>query len=257
MIITSLQNSKIKFLQKLLDKSRERKKNKLFTVEGIQENEFALNNNYKPKEFYVCESIYNGDLDLSSEVNYISSQVYQKVAFRGSTEGIIGVYHQKENILEEDLSENSTVLIVESVEKPGNLGAILRTCEAFSVDLVLICDERVDIYNPNVIRSSVGCVFSVPTLSLSKEECYEFCKKQNIKLYSTFMNEEYKSIWEVNYRTKSGLIFGTEHEGVSDFWKDKIEMNVLIPISGTVDSFNVSNAIAIGLYEVYRQKNVT
>ena len=253
-IISSFQNNRIKTIVKLSEKSRERKKNNLFVVEGVQENNFALKNNFQPKEFYICSSILHENFDFSVPVYEVTESIYQKIAFRGSTEGIIGIYHEnKSDVNSIQLSVNPKVLIIESIEKPGNLGAILRSCEAFSIDLLMICDEKVDVYNPNVIRSSVGCVFSVPIISCSKEDGYDFCKKHNLQIFTTFINETAKDIWKVELNN-CALVFGTEHSGISPFWLEKTVKNVLIPMSGTIDSLNVSNAIAISLYEMNRQR---
>lgn len=252
-IISSTQNLRIKNLIKLSEKSRERKKNNLFVVEGVQENNFALKNNFKPKEFYICSSILKEDFNFSIPVYEVTEAIYQKIAFRGTTEGIIGIYHENQTDINSiKLLKNPKILIIESVEKPGNLGAILRSCEAFSIDLLMICDEKVDIFNPNVIRSSVGCAFSVPVVSCSKEIGYEFCIKNKLKIFTTFMNETAKEIWNVELKN-CALVFGTEHSGISPFWLEKTHQNVLIPMSGTIDSLNVSNAIAISLYEISRQ----
>ncbi len=253
-IISSTQNPRIKNIIKLSEKSRERKKNNLFVVEGIQENKFALKNNYQPKEFYVCSSIFKENFNFLVPVYQITESIYDKIAFRGTTEGIIGIYHEeKQDINSIQLPENPKVLIIESIEKPGNLGAILRSCEAFSVDLLIICDEKVDVYNPNVIRSSVGCVFPISIISCSKEESYEFCKNNNLQIFTTFMNETAKEIWKVELKN-CALVFGTEHSGISPFWLEKTKQNIIIPMTGTIDSLNVSNAIAICLYEMNRQR---
>ena len=253
MIIESLQNEKIKNLNRLITDNRFRKKSGIFVVEGKQENERALQFGFENIEFYICENIF-GINHPEGKIHFVSSQVYEKLAYRGSSEGIIGIYKTKEfNLNEFSPEENASVIVVESVEKPGNLGAILRSCEAFGIDALIVTDTKVDFYNPNVLRSSVGCFFGMNVFSASNEETLAFLQKNNFKIYTTFMDESAEDLYQKNFTEKSALFFGTEHSGLSDFWLNKGE-NILIPMSGTIDSLNLSNAVAIACYEILRQK---
>ena len=253
MIIESLQNEKIKNLNRLITDNRFRKKSGIFVVEGKQENERALQFGFENIEFYICENIF-GINHPEGKIYFVSSQVYEKLAYRGSSEGIIGIYKTKEfNLNEFSPEENASVIVVESVEKPGNLGAILRSCEAFGIDALIVTDTKVDFYNPNVLRSSVGCFFGMNVFSASNEETLAFLQKNNFKIYTTFMDESAEDLYQKNFTEKSALFFGTEHSGLSDFWLNKGE-NILIPMSGTIDSLNLSNAVAIACYEILRQK---
>ena len=253
MIIESLQNEKIKNLNRLITDNRFRKKSGIFVVEGKQENERALQFGFENIEFYICENIF-GINHPEGKIHFVSSQVYEKLAYRGSSEGIIGIYKTKEfNLNEFSPEENASVIVVESVEKPGNLGAILRSCEAFGIDALIVTDTKVDFYNPNVLRSSVGCFFGMNVFSASNEETLAFLQKNNFKIYTTFMDESAEDLYQKNFTEKSVLFFGTEHSGLSDFWLNKGE-NILIPMSGTIDSLNLSNAVAISCYEILRQK---
>ena len=253
MIIESLQNEKIKNLNRLITDNRFRKKSGIFVVEGKQENERALQFGFENIEFYICENIF-GINHPEGKIHFVSSQVYEKLAYRGSSEGIIGIYKTKEfNLNEFSPEENASVIVVESVEKPGNLGAILRSCEAFSIDALIVTDTKVDFYNPNVLRSSVGCFFGMNVFSASNEETLAFLQKNNFKIFTTFMDESAEDLYKMNFTEKSALFFGTEHSGLSDFWLNKGE-NILIPMSGTIDSLNLSNAVAIACYEILRQK---
>ena len=253
MIIESLQNEKIKNLNRLITDNRFRKKSGIFVVEGKQENERALQFGFENIEFYICENIF-GINHPEGKIHFVSSQVYEKLAYRGSSEGIIGIYKTKEfNLNEFSPEENASVIVVESVEKPGNLGAILRSCEAFGIDALIVTDTKVDFYNPNVLRSSVGCFFGMNVFSASNEETLAFLQKNNFKIYTTFMDESAEDLYKKNFTEKSALFFGTEHSGLSDFWLNKGE-NILIPMSGTIDSLNLSNAVAIACYEILRQK---
>ena len=253
MTIESLQNEKIKNLNRLITDNRFRKKSGIFVVEGKQENERALQFGFENVEFYICENIF-GINHPEGKIHFVSSQVYEKLAYRGSSEGIIGIYKTKEfNLNEFSPEENASVIVVESVEKPGNLGAILRSCEAFGIDALIVTDTKVDFYNPNVLRSSVGCFFGMNVFSASNEETLAFLQKNNFKIYTTFMDESAEDLYKKNFTEKSALFFGTEHSGLSDFWLNKGE-NILIPMAGTIDSLNLSNAVAIACYEILRQK---
>ena len=253
MIIESLQNEKIKNLNRIITDNRFRKKSGVFVVEGKQENERALQFGFENIEFYICENIF-GINHPEGKIHFVSSQVYEKLAYRGSSEGIIGIYKTKEfNLNEFSPKENASIIVVESVEKPGNLGAILRSCEAFGIDALIVTDTKVDFYNPNVLRSSVGCFFGMNVFSATNEETLAFLQKNNFKIYTTFMDESAEDLYKKNFTEKSALFFGTEHSGLSDFWLNKGE-NILIPMAGTIDSLNLSNAVAIACYEILRQK---
>ena len=253
MTIESLQNEKIKNLNRLITDNRFRKKSGVFVVEGKQENERALQFGFENIEFYICENIF-GINHPEGKIHFVSSQVYEKLAYRGSSEGIIGIYKTKEfNLNEFSPKENASIIVVESVEKPGNLGAILRSCEAFGINALIVTDTKVDFYNPNVLRSSVGCFFGMNVFSASNEETLAFLQKNNFKIYTTFMDESAEDLYQKNFTEKSALFFGTEHSGLSDFWLNKGE-NILIPMAGTIDSLNLSNAVAIACYEILRQK---
>lgn len=257
MQIDSLQNPRIKSLLKLQQKSRERKKQKLFVVEGIQENKLALDSGFKNKEFYVVEDLFNSAFDLSNhQTFYVSSALFEKVSYRGSTGGIIGIYSiQQQELRNIILPENATIVILEGVEKPGNLGAVLRSCDGAGVDLLIVCDPLTDFYNPNVIRSSVGTVFTCSIISEEKEEVVKWLKENDVKINSTFLREETKSLYDVNFSGKSAIVLGTEATGLSDFWLEHSDELIKIPMNGKVDSLNVSNAAAICIYEALRQKS--
>lgn len=254
MLIESFQNDKIKNVTRLLTDNRFRKKSGLFTVEGQQENERAIRYAYEPTEYFICESIFNGDIPQAGKIHYVSDKVYEKIAYRGTSEGIIGVYETKELPISSLMpAEQSTVIVVEGIEKPGNLGAILRSCEAFGIDALIITDGKTDFYNPNVIRSSVGCLFGMKVFQAGNAEVLEFLQNNGFNLYTTLMDETAEDICTRDFRKRSAVLFGTEHSGLSDFWIGKGK-NTLIPMSGSIDSLNLSNAVAITCYEALRQK---
>ncbi len=256
MQIESLQNPKIKNLLKLQEKSRERKKQGLFIVEGIQENQLAQDAGFEPMEFFICPDIFPNSFEIKiSNQNEVSKSLFEKIAYRGTTGGVIGVYIIKtKGVSNVQLPENSLIVVLESVEKPGNLGAVLRTCDGAGVDLVVVCDPLVDFFNPNVIRSSVGTIFTNQLVSTTKEELVSWLKKEKVQIISTFLNENTKSLYDVNFSKSSAIVFGTEAFGLTDFWVENSDELIKIPMKGKVDSLNVSNAAAICIYEAVRQK---
>ena len=253
MLLESLQNDKIKNVIRLNTDNRFRRKSGYFVVEGKQENERALQFGYEADHFFICESIFEEDFP-KGKLHLVSDKMYEKIAYRGTSEGIIGVYKTKSADLPQfKPKENSSVIIVESIEKPGNLGAILRSCEAFGIDALIVTDAKTDFYNPNVIRSSVGCLFGMNIFTSSNDDLYEFLQQHDFKIFTTLMDESAEDLYKKNFTKGSALLFGTEHSGLSDFWTGKGE-NTLIPMSGSIDSLNLSNAVAISCYEILRQK---
>jgi TrmH family RNA methyltransferase len=208
MIIESLQNEKIKNLNRLITDNRFRKKSGVFVVEGQQENERALQFGFENIEFFICEPIF-GINHPEGKKHFVSAQVYEKLAYRGTSEGIIGIYKAKEfNLKEYQPKENASVIVVESIEKPGNLGAILRSCEAFGIDALIVTDTKVDFYNPNVLRSSVGCFFGMNVFSATNEETLAFLQENQFKIFTTFMDESAEDIYKKNFNEKSALFSG-------------------------------------------------
>ena len=257
MQIESLQNPRIKNLLKLQEKSRERKNQGLFLVEGTQENELALKGGYEAVEIYICEDIYEANIRFNQVKKFeITRAIFEKIAYRKSTGGIIGVYKTKSSGLADlNLPNNPLVVVLEAVEKPGNLGAVLRTGDGAKVDAVIVCDETVDFFNPNVIRSSVGTLFTNQIASATKEDVLTYLKDRNIQVVSTFLRDETISLYDANFTQGSAIILGTEATGLSDFWADYSDVLIKIPMLGFVDSLNVSNAAAICVYEAVRQRN--
>lgn len=254
-MIESSQNEKIKYLSRLITDNRFRKKTGLFVVEGKQENARATCYGYIVEEIFLCESIFDEDFPKGN-ITLVSEKIYEKLAYRGSSEGIIGIYKTKDkNILDYSPTENASAIVIESVEKPGNLGAILRSCEAFGIEALFVTDNKVDIYNPNVIRSSVGCLFGMTIFQSSNEETLSFLKENNYQILTTNMHQNAEEIQKKILTKKTAILFGTEHSGLSEFWDNKGE-NVLIPMAGSIDSLNLSNAVAISCYEILRQRKI-
>lgn len=258
-ILTSTQNPKIKSLM-ALEKPRERRKQCLFLVEGKREIQLALETGYKIGNLFYCEDIISrkeiDQLGFQDKLIIpVAREVFEKIAIRESTGGMIAVAEQKVHRLDQiKLSKNPLVLVLEAVEKPGNLGAILRTADAAAVDAVIICDPQTDFYNPNVIRSSVGCVFTTQLAACSSEEAIAWLKKNNISIYCTYLKAA-KPYHEVNYTQPSAIVMGTEATGLSEVWVKNSNANIIIPMGGKIDSLNVSNATAIVAFEARRQRN--
>jgi len=256
--ITSTQNPKVKSLLSL-EKPRERRKQQLFIVEGAQEVRMALEAGYKIGNIFFCEEILDqkesGDLLRDDKLLVpVSREVFDKIAIRESTGGILAVAEQKAHRLEDIvLSKNPLLLILEAVEKPGNLGAILRTADAAGVDAVIICDPQTDFYNPNVIRSSVGCVFNKQIASATSEETIAWLKKNHVNIFCTYLKAS-QPYHEVDYTQSSAIVMGTEATGLSDLWVENATANIIIPMLGKIDSMNVSNAAAVVVYEAMRQR---
>lgn len=256
--ITSTQNPKIKSLL-TLEKPRERRKQNLFVVEGAQEVRMALEAGYTISNVFFCEEIID-QRDVTDLVRDerllvpVSREVFDKIAVRESTGGLLAVAEQKTHRLEDiHLRKNPLLLILEGVEKPGNLGAILRTADAAGVDAVIICDPQTDFYNPNVIRSSVGCVFTKQIASATSDETIAWLKKNNVSIFCTYLKASHP-YHEVDYRSSSAIVMGTEATGLSDVWVKNATANIIIPMLGKIDSMNVSNAAAVVVYEAMRQR---
>ena len=222
-IITSVQNARIKHVVALQLKSSLRREKGLFVVEGQREIEHCIACGYEITELFVIDSLgYSGGIPAT----VVTPQVYEKMAYRERTEGIIAVAKCKEHRLDDlHLKEKPLVVVIESVEKPGNLGAILRTAEAAGVDAVMVCDPLTDLYNPNLIRASIGGV----------QDSYDY--------YDYDMHEA------------TAIVMGTESTGLTQQWREAADAHIRIPMLGRLDSLNVSVSAAILMYEAVRQRN--
>ncbi|MFY9243979.1 MAG: RNA methyltransferase [Polaribacter sp.] len=259
--ITSIQNSYIKNLLKLQEKSRERKKQGLFLIEGKREIYLAIEANYKFDTvlFYADLISENDILTLfNSNINRIeiSKEVYQKLAYRDSTEGIIAVAKTKNFSLKniQFTNDKPLILVAESIEKPGNIGALLRTADAANIDAVFIANPKSDLYNSNIIRSSVGCLFTNQIAVGSSEEIITFLKEKNIAIYATTLQNS-NEYHQENYTKASAIVVGTEATGLSEIFREKATQNINIPMQGKIDSMNVSVAAAIVIFEAKRQRD--
>ena len=259
--ITSAQNPFIKSLVLLQEKAKARKQSGQFLIEGIREIELAIKGNYQLETLlFVSEVISETQVrklmgkNSSSDLIEISKEVYQKLAYRDTTEGIIAVAKTKSHSLTElQLPENPLLLIMESIEKPGNIGAMLRTCDAAKVDAVLIADAKTDLYNPNMVRSSVGCLFTNQIAVGTTEEIIDYLQQNNINFYSATLQNS-TSYHTQDFTKPTALVVGTEATGLSKAWREEATQNIIIPMQGEIDSMNVSVAAAVLIFEAKRQR---
>ena len=274
--ITSAQNPKIKNLLLLQEKSKARREQGLFVVEGRRELEHCLEAGFKVRTLFICPELAGNDAlpgaftrtgprsgaegRASSPatdplVIEIPENLYRKVAYRESTEGIIAEVECKERRLEDlALTEHPLVMVLESVEKPGNLGAVLRSADAARADAVIVCDPLTDLYNPNLIRASLGGIFTVPTVAATSEETIAWLKARGIRILTAQLQD---SSWyyDIDMTVGTALVMGTESTGLTDIWRRAADAHIRIPMLGRLDSLNVSVSAAILLFEAVRQRN--
>lgn len=253
--ITSSANPKFKRLIALLQKSSERRESALFTVEGVREISHCIEAGYKPDCIFFCPGIVSEETLPQCRHFALSAGLYAKAAYREGTEGAIGVFQAIEHPLSSlHLKDNPLIAVLESVEKPGNLGAVLRTCDAAGADALIICDPRTDLYNPNLIRASIGAVFTVPTAVCTTAQAITFLKSKGIRILTAQLQDS--SLYYDCPMTKgTAIVMGTEATGLSDQWRQAADAHIRIPMLGKLDSLNVSVSAAILLYEAVRQRN--
>jgi TrmH family RNA methyltransferase len=258
--ITSIQNSYIKNLIKLQEKARERKKQGLFIIEGKREISLAISSEYEFDSILFCPKIISEKEIIqffNQNINRIeiSIEVYQKLAYRDSTEGIIAVTKTKDLSLNKIQLNNKKplILIAEGIEKPGNIGALLRTADAANVDAVFIATPKSDLYNTNIIRSSVGCVFTNQIAQGTSEEIIAFLQKNNIDIYAATLQNS-NEYHQQDYTNSAAIIVGTEATGLSNIWRTVATKHINIPMQGKIDSMNVSVSAAIIIFEAVRQR---
>lgn len=259
-LISSLQNARIKNIVKL-SKHREREAQQVFLIEGARELMLAKAGGYSIKSVFVCpelfaKSEYPRVLDDIHEAlcTELTLAVFEKIAYRTASDGLIVLAEPKAHHLQNlELPENPFIIVLEGVEKPGNLGAILRTADAAKVDAVIVCDPATDIYNPNVIRSSVGCLFTVPVAVGTSQQTLDFLHRRGIR---SFAAELQASSWyqDTDFTAPSAVVMGTEADGLTRFWLDNADARIKIPMRGVIDSLNVSVSTAVITFEAMRQR---
>lgn len=258
--ITSLQNPRIKNLVKL-SKKKERALQNIFILEGARELSLALSANYTPETIFICPELFQKseypkvlDNINCDSIFEVSESVFEKIAYREGSDGLLTLLKPKSHTLSDlNLSNTPFIIILEAVEKPGNLGAILRTADAAQADAVIVCDPLSDIYNPNTIRSSVGCLFTTQVAICTSEEALVWLKEKKISSYAA---ELQASQWyqDTDLTTPSAIVMGTEADGLTDFWLNNADARIKIPMRGAIDSLNVSVSTAVITFEAMRQR---
>ena len=270
--ITSAQNPKIKNLLLLQEKSRARREQvfvctEIFGSDAAEGVVSRISGHPRPDKREGPAAVGRGrgrseaeaisDTTPSAaeaQIIEIPEALYRKVAYRESTEGIIAEVEYKERTLSDlNLPENPLIMVLEAVEKPGNLGAVLRSADAAGADAVLICDPLTDLYNPNLIRASIGAVFTVPTVACSSEEAIAFLQARGIQILTAQLQDS-SLYYDVDMRRGTALVMGTESTGLTDQWRRAASAHIRIPMLGRLDSLNVSVSAAILLFEAVRQR---
>jgi len=253
--IASLQNPRVKQLVRLREHKRQRLVDGLFIVEGLNELKAAIDSGLKPVSIYTAPDLALGT--LTGEVGEkltVSREVFQKISYRENPDGWLGVLPiPRCELADLGLSENPFLLIAESIEKPGNLGAILRTADAAGVDAVIVCDPRVDLWNPNVVRASRGTLFTIPILAVENQIALDWLRSKQLHILASSPVGE-KGFTQVDMRRPIAIVVGTEDTGLSDFWLKNADECATIPMKGRVNSLNVSIAAALFAYEAVRQR---
>lgn len=256
--ITSARNERIRQVLELQEKSRTRRALGLFVVEGRRELEHCLEAGYEIDSVFWCPEILPelpqeliGDVPVSE----LTAELYGKIAYRGGTEGLVARVKARPHTLEDlTLKENPLIVVLESVEKPGNLGAVFRSADAAGADAVIICDPLTDLYNPNLIRSSIGGVFTVQSAVCDSASAISWLKARGMKILTAQLQD---SSWYYDVDMKGGtaIVIGTEATGLTGQWREAADAHIRIPMLGALDSLNASVSAAILLFEAVRQRN--
>ena len=268
-VIQSAQNPRVKEMLRLKEKSRARMQAQKFIIEGVRELELAIERQYNILEFYYEPTILSSDA-LSGILKKLAAQpiavspailsgaAFEKLAQRSSTEGIIAVAATKSHALSalKVTAKNPLYLVAEAPEKPGNIGALLRTADAAGIDAVIIANPKTDLYNPNVIRSSVGGVFTVPVAMGTSEEVLDFLQAAKANVFAAALQAS-KPHTEVSYTDTTAIVVGTEATGLEAIWLERANQNIRIPMRGKIDSMNVSVAAGILIFEAIRQRDIS
>src|SRR5215207_3981972 len=257
MDITSLQNSRVKQIVKLRDDKKERQREGLMLVEGYDEISLAHAAGYFPRTLLIAPELAVAQgretQDVTTEILTVSPAVFEKMSYRQNPDGWLGVFPIPRVSLDDlKLSESPLIIVAESIEKPGNLGAILRTADAAQVDAVLVCDPRVDAYSPNVVRASRGTIFTVPVVETKSAQALVYLQMRGIRVLAATPSAEAEYTHQ-NLGTPIAVAVGTEDEGLSQLWMNQADVKVRIPMMGKVNSLNVSIATALIIYEAVRQ----
>lgn len=262
-IISSLQNPVIKNILLLQEKPRERKQQNLIVIEGLREVRLAVTSGCKITILLYCRDFIDdrelgtlfSQMESSFESSEVTPEVYNRIAYRKDNGGVFAIAEPR-RLLFHDLKLNvcPLILVLESLEKPGNLGALLRTADAANLDAVIICDPQTDIYNPNAIRSSLGTIFTMPVVTSTTDDTITWLRSNKIKMFGTALNAV-RFYHEMQFHLPAAIIMGSEASGLSRKWLDEADWLIRIPMLGKIDSMNVSASAAIVIFEALRQRN--
>ena len=263
-LITSPQNPRIKNLLRLQQKSSERREQGLTIIEGHRELTVAHGAGVPITALFVCRELAGearvGELrtllgNSAPEWFDVSKVVFEKVAYREGSDGVLALVQPPRRTLASlPLPAAPLLLVLESVEKPGNLGAILRTADAAQATAVVVCDPRTDLYNPNAIRASIGCSFTVPTVATTRAELLAWCREHAIRTYAAALTEVAVPYTTCDFCGPTALVMGTEADGLTPELMQACDQTIIIPMRGAIDSLNVSTATAILTFEALRQR---
>ncbi|HTX86483.1 MAG TPA: RNA methyltransferase [Candidatus Nanoarchaeia archaeon] len=257
--IDSFDNPKIKNILKL-QKPHERKKQGVVLVEGYKEILAALKSGLTLVEIFYCAtyggenpSFFGVDKDQKLIAN-VSREVFEKITYREKPDGYLAIFLAKNLLLADiKLSASPLILVLEGAEKPGNFGAILRTADAAGVDAIIVNDPQLDIYHPNAIRASIGAAFNEQIAIATREETIAYLAANNITTYAASKRAP-KPYADFDFTGGTAFILGAEHSGLSEEWRESADEYIKIPMTGIVDSLNLSVSAAIFLFEAVRQR---
>lgn len=266
--IESLQNPKVKQLIKLRDR-RDRDQLGLFLIEGYRELLRALEASFRINTLFVCPTLFLGTNETQlieiakkqgATIYFCTEQVFKKISYRDRPDGLLAIAPQDKKSLSTltKLLENKPyplIVVAEAIEKPGNLGTILRSSDAVGVDALIVCDKCTDIFNPNVVRASVGTLFTVPVIESTSQETLLWLKKHGIKIVAATPSATVEYT-QINMREPIAIAVGTEQLGLSKQWLENADLSVKIPMLGKADSLNVAMATTILMYEAIRQRRL-
>lgn len=259
--IESIHNPRLKEVAALAAKSSLRRERSLCVVEGRREISNAVACGFVIEQLFFCPDIIPEDavqqlIDAASEVFSLSCAAYGKIAYREGTEGVVAVLKTAPRALEGlSVAGDALVIVLESVEKPGNLGAILRSADASGAAAVIVCDPLTDLYNPNVIRASIGAVFTTAVVACSSEEAAQWLHSRGFQIVTAQLQDS-EVYYDVDFTRATAIVFGTESTGLTDFWRNISDAKIRIPMLGRMDSLNVATSVAILSYEAVRQKAI-
>ncbi|MCS6771042.1 MAG: RNA methyltransferase [Kiritimatiellae bacterium] len=260
--ITSLQNPRLKELIRL-QKRPYRDERGLVVVEGYREVKRMLDNGRAPLALFFAPEFYQGAnepeivrrcAEAGAELFECSREAFAKVAYRDRPEGLIALTRQvRLRLADLSLPERPLLLVAEAIEKPGNLGSLLRSADAAGVHAVIVCDRCTDIHNPNVVRSSIGTLFSLPVAEAESEETLRWLREREIRIVAATPHAE-REYTEVDMTVGIAIVVGTEKFGLSEKWMSAADERARIPMFGQIDSLNVAAATTLLLYEAVRQR---